>query len=258
MEAGEIQHWQLTGPDEFFGLVMPPAHIAASPELFTRLVRHPRPEKANLRSALQAIPSSERPELRWYTVRHFDAQRGLLEFDVATHGVTRKTLDLCEPGTVGPGLRWALHASPGDLVGIFTARALWHRRWDRQLLVADASSLPSVFAIADFLRALHPDALQSIRMVATVENDRDVEHEALEQLRAHAGHVDVLHAPIPRQALTVIEHLQQHDDQIPDYVWVAGEGELCKSVRGLAVKDWGLESEAVYWCPYWYKGRPRP
>ncbi|MES7363303.1 SIP domain-containing protein, partial [Cutibacterium acnes] len=44
----------------------------------------------------------------------------------------------------------------------------------------------------------------------------------------------------------------------PGYVWVSGEGELAKSVRGLAVNEWGLDTTAVTWVPYWFYGRARP
>ncbi|BDV26366.1 siderophore-interacting protein [Corynebacterium ulcerans] len=265
LSSPDFHEWTLTGPDEFFGLVMPPEHLNTTSAFFPLLENLPRQERANLRSTLNAINEDERPALRWYTVRHLDAQRGIMTFDIATHGVTQESLvksvssaDAHTHADIGPGLRWALCAQPGDPVGIFSARGLWDRRWDRQLVVADASSVPSALAIAEFMSDLHPGQLHSIRFVITAESEADVETAAVEWLCTHAEHVEVLYRPITEQADAVLRYLQSDSRDKPDYVWVSGEGNLCKDIRRLAIKEWGLETDAIFWCPYWYIGRPRP
>nr|WP_252860342.1 siderophore-interacting protein [Corynebacterium ulcerans] len=112
LSSPDFHEWTLTGPDEFFGLVMPPEHLNTTSAFFPLLENLPRQERANLRSTLNAINEDERPALRWYTVRHLDAQRGIMTFDIATHGVTQESLvksvssaDAHTHADIGPGLR---------------------------------------------------------------------------------------------------------------------------------------------------------
>ncbi|MFC3184449.1 SIP domain-containing protein [Pseudoglutamicibacter albus] len=60
-----------------------------------------------------------------------------------------------------------------------------------------------------------------------------------------------------------LSHLRQLDEAKhpatrASYVWVAGEGDLCKDVRRHVIDSWGLKSDSVQWCPYWFIGRARP
>ncbi|OAP85250.1 hypothetical protein A4H34_09065 [Peptidiphaga gingivicola] len=86
----------------------------------------------NIRAKLDAIDKADRPELRWCTVRGHDAERGMLTFDVVTHGES------------GPGSAWALHAQTGDEVGIRAMTSTWRRKAGIQLLVADSTSAPAM------------------------------------------------------------------------------------------------------------------
>ena len=86
----------------------------------------------DIRAELDAIDKSDRPELRRCTVRGHDAERGMLTFDVVTHGES------------GPGSAWALHAQAGDEVGIRATTSTWRRKAGIQLLVADSTSAPAM------------------------------------------------------------------------------------------------------------------
>ena len=86
----------------------------------------------DIRAELDAIDKADRPELRWCTVRGHDAERGMLTFDVVTHGES------------GPGSAWALHAQTGDEVGIRAMTSTWRRKAGIQLLVADSTSAPAM------------------------------------------------------------------------------------------------------------------
>ena len=116
VHAEELKSYALTGPDEFFGLLMPPPNQPfSSPEDFAA-----RPiEGLNIRAAVAAMPHEVRPNLRWYTARHLDKDQGLLAFDVATHGVSAEDAH----STTGPGLTWCLSARPGDPAGVWTCKA---------------------------------------------------------------------------------------------------------------------------------------
>ncbi|HEY2479708.1 MAG TPA: siderophore-interacting protein [Solirubrobacterales bacterium] len=81
-------------------------------------------------------PEDERPKVRTYTVRDWDAGRGLLTIDFVVHG---------DEGIAGP---WAAAAEPGDLLqlrgpgGAYTPdpEADWH------LLAGDTSVIPAISA----------------------------------------------------------------------------------------------------------------
>lgn len=247
----------LTGPDEFFGLFMP--------QPGQEYIPLPTFEGGNIRAHASAIPEQLRPHLRWYTVRHFDQKAGTLEFDVATHGVTPVKLASSDD-RIGPGLRWALTATPGSTVGLFTAHGLWQNNHSRQLLIGDATAAPSIWSIVEFQEALHPGGLGDMHVVITAENTEDTEpgragasdHDWADSL----GSYHVVSVPQEQQAGAVDELLRSaRAEAAPlsavDYVWVCGEQALAKGVRNQVVKDWGVDPKDVFFCPYWIAGRPR-
>ncbi|WP_161970295.1 siderophore-interacting protein [Corynebacterium pseudodiphtheriticum] len=71
VHAEELKSYILTGPDEFFGLLIPPPNQPfSSPESFAASPI----EGLNIRVAVAATPPPPemRPSLRWYTVRCLD------------------------------------------------------------------------------------------------------------------------------------------------------------------------------------------
>lgn len=244
---------QLSGPDEFFGLLMP------QPGAPLHLPQHPGGE--NLRAAVAAMPEHIRPNLRWYTVRRFDPHEGELTFDIVTHGITQQNLDTDEQ--VGPGLRWCLSAQAGSEVGIWTARGLWHRASSAQTLIADPSALPSLRAILEYTAAFAPQQLQEMHVIAVAENSEDIEPKLLSEWQGRLGSLELLFSPATEFAthtarlLERIDYLE-HPARLARYVWVAGEGSLCKQVRRHCVNTWQLNPAEVQWCPYWFLGKARP
>ena len=244
-----LQNYTLSGPDEFFGLIMPPAGQTFTPP--------PSCENSNIRAAIATMPKDDRPELRWYTIRSLNSTSGLLSFDVATHGVT-------DPNSpkIGPGLQWCLSAQRGDEVGLWTAQGLWHRKHQRQLLVADPSALPSVLAILDFLTQFHPEQLGRIYLIVAAESVADLELSALGRYSPHLGSVRAVFSSPDYYSQAVSQCLDElYAYQLTcgtDYVWVAGEGDLCKIVRRHAIRTLGLPASNVQWCPYWFLGKARP
>ncbi|HET9184812.1 MAG TPA: siderophore-interacting protein [Solirubrobacterales bacterium] len=81
-------------------------------------------------------PADERPKVRTYTVRDWDAERGLLTIDFVVHG---------DEGVAGP---WAAAAAPGDTLRLRgpgggyapDPDAAWH------LLAGDTSVIPAICA----------------------------------------------------------------------------------------------------------------
>jgi NADPH-dependent ferric siderophore reductase len=84
----------------------------------------------------EGAPEDERPKVRTYTVREWDAARGLLTIDFVVHG---------DEGIAGP---WAAAAAPGDTLGLRgpgggyapDPAAAWH------LMAGDTSVIPAISA----------------------------------------------------------------------------------------------------------------
>lgn len=251
IHSPELVGFQLSGPDEFFGLFMP----ARSGENL-HLPLHGG--SANIRASVAAMPETQRPNLRWYTVRSLDPECGQITFDVATHGVKNP-----KDEHVGPGLAWVLRARVGDQVGIWTCQGLWHRAQNSQMLVADPSAAPSVRAILEYTQAFAQEQLCDMHLVVVAENHDDLEPSLVADWESKLGSLEVLFSAATDFSTAVMSHLRQldraeHPATQSKYVWVAGEGQLCKDVRHHAIHAWGLASESVQWCPYWFLGRARP
>lgn len=267
LTAPEFADMQLSGPDEFFGLVMPTAAESLD-GLEARLVDG---DRANLRATIAACDAAWRPELRWYTFRSLDQERAVATFDVATHGKrTGVTVDASTPTGVdengqpfpAPGVNWVLDVEPGAECAIYTARGLWFHPSPHQLFVADPSALPSVWSILDYCERFHPDTLQSSRVVALAETDADIESPALARWQGKVSGLDVVKGPYAQHQELLREHIEKlalHDPGFrPEYVWASGEAALAKQARQLGIDVYGLDSGAIQWCVYWIAGKPRP
>ena len=251
---------RLTGPDEFFGLVMPTSD-ASLDGLADALATG---DRTNLRAVIASCDSAWRPELRWYTFRSLNRENATACFDVATHGKRSRsdsTKDTTE-AFPAPGVNWVLRAQAGDECAVYTSRGLWHHPSSQQLLIADPSALPSVWAILDYCQNFYPNTLRTIRVIALAETDADIEVPALHQWEKKLAGLDVVKGPYAQhqELLTMqIEKLaQQHPEFHPEYLWASGEMGMAKTARKLGMEIFGLDSAAIQWCVYWIAGKARP
>ncbi|GAA4821450.1 siderophore-interacting protein [Tomitella cavernea] len=234
---------RLSSPDEYFGLLMPRDG---------RAFRWFDPDAAaNIRAAVTALPADERPELRWYTIRRLDPAAAAIDVDVVTHGDD------------GPGSRWVLRAAPGDTAGVYTCGGIWWRPAERRLLVADATAVPALRSVLEFLAAHHPGELASTHVLALAASDAELEPGLVEQWARRVGTLELVYAPEDRQCAETARILQQwardgHPAARVPYVWACGEADLAKAARTMAVKAWGLDVERANWATYWIRGRARP
>ena len=237
--AEAFRTYTLTGPDEFFGLVMPQAEQEFTPFPVDGI---------NLRSAVNAIDKEKRPNLRWYTVRALHPEEATVDVDVVTHGDS------------GHGSRWVCRAQAGDTAGFFTCNDLWRPTEAAQLLVADASALPALRNILAYQEDHNPSMLRTTDVMAVVTSDDEVEPGLAARWEASVHSLRIIHTQPHQETDAIITALRADYASAPrpGYVWASGEGELAKSVRGLAVYEWGLDTKNVTWVPYWFYGKARP
>lgn len=233
----------MSGPDEYFGLLMPQRGQPFTPFAVNGF---------DIRAAISALPGHIRPELRWYTIRAHNPAARTIDVDVVTHGDS------------GPGSRWIRNARPGDSAGMFTCPALWTPPIASQVLVADASALPALRHILGYQSVNAPDALRETDVVAVVTSGDEVEDGLADEWGDRLRSLTVTHTDKGAEtaaALSALRGLSREPrapGRVPDSVWVSGEGGLVKAVRQLAVNGWGIDSEKVVWVPFWFHGRARP
>ncbi|OLF16249.1 siderophore-interacting protein [Actinophytocola xanthii] len=178
----------------------------------------------------------ERPRMRTYTVRRWDAQAGELWLDVLVHG---------DAGVAGP---WAAQAKPGDTIqllgpgGDYAPRADvdWH------LLAGDESALP---AIAASLERMPADA----RAHVFIEVEGPEEEQKLEApadatiIWLHRGDAPAGSALVP--AVTALAFPAGTGQ-----AFVHGEAGFVKELRRLLLVERALPRADVSISGYWRLG----
>ena len=221
------------GPDEYVGLLMPPAG---------RPLVMPDPEPVDVRACVAALPEADRPALRWYTIRDHDPVLGQVDLDIVTHGDS------------GPGSAWLGRARRGDPVGLRAGGALYRggEVRGRQVLVADETAVPSVAAILDSWGGaddardhgveVHVEVADLAVLAAYDLGDATVHHRAG---RPGSALVPALEVAVAAAGGPV------------DYAWVCGEAGLVAGARR-ALRRHGTDRRSIFTCGYWKVGRARP
>ncbi|WP_182523665.1 siderophore-interacting protein [Nocardioides dongkuii] len=174
------------------------------------------------------------PARRRYTVRVWDAERGLLTIDFVVHG---------DEGVAGP---WAAHARPGDVLVLEgpaggylpDPEADWH------LMVGDESALP---AIAASLSAVPAGVPVVVRLVCD-----DAAHELPLET---PGDLDLLwlhRAGAPDPGGLILSSLRALD--VPPgrvHAFVHGEADEIREVRRHLIAERGIDRSAMSCSPYW-------
>ncbi|MEU4447119.1 siderophore-interacting protein [Actinosynnema sp. NPDC050801] len=221
--ADEFADFRVTGPDECFGLLMPPPG---------RPLTMPSADRVNVRTAIRALPAEDQPDLRWYTVRAHRPELGEIDVDFVLHG------------DAGPGTRWATRAAPGQSAG-FRAGNSGYRAPSAGtiLLAADETALPALCAI------LESGVPADTRIFAELPDESyrpDVDAPVTWLYRG--GDTPGSH---------ILRALTENPSPAPDYAWVCGESTLATDIRRHLVKDRGVDRRSVTFSGYWKLGAPR-
>ncbi|MEU4448776.1 siderophore-interacting protein [Actinosynnema sp. NPDC050801] len=194
------------------------------------------PEPFDLGAIRAAMPRDKWPRTRTYTVRKWDADAGELWIDFVTHG---------DSGVAGP---WAAKAQPGDVLHFAgpgggyapDPDVAWH------LMAGDESAWPAIAA-----------ALEALPAGARAEVFVEVDGPEDEQAVRTAGEVDLrwLHrggGPRGRLVVAAVEALPFPEGVVQ--VFVHGEANMVKDLRGHLKLDRGVPREQMSISGYWRLG----
>lgn len=178
-----------------------------------------------------------RPLVRDYTPRSFDAEKGELAIDFATHHD-------------GPASNWAKSAKAGDRAWIAGPRGSFivPFTYDWHLLIADDTGLPALAGRLEEMPA-------GTRVVALIEVETDADRLEL-TTRADASIVWVT-----QQSASGTDHgalkaaLRQFELPKGDFFsWVACESQTAKEVRAILVGECGANPKWTRASGYWRRG----
>lgn len=184
-----------------------------------------------------------RPLVRNYTVRAWreDDSERQMDIDFVVHGD-------------GPAASFALHAEPGDKVGILDQGLGYEagRSHTRNLLVADESGLPAVLGIINSApHSRHIEAFievpsQDDRQAPSEESNANIHwiiRSELDTVPGQAVLAAVIESGIPTEDL---------------YAYAVGEQALAVGVRRYLVNERGVPKNDISFIGYWRHGRSSP
>lgn len=183
------------------------------------------------------FPAGQKPEMRDYTPRYFDAAAGTLDLDFVLHGD-------------GPASSWAAGTKVGDTLVIGGPRGslVIPAAFDWYLLAGDETALP---AIGRRIEELPAGA--SIVAVIEVENAAEEQHfETQADLVLHYVHRNGRPAGTASLILDTIASIDFPPGDA--YAYIAGESGMSKAVRAHLTGERGFNPEWVKAAGYWLLG----
>ncbi|SOB99323.1 siderophore-interacting protein [Rhodobacter maris] len=173
------------------------------------------------------------PQMRDYTPRRYNADRGALEIDFALH-------------EAGPATAWAMAAQVGDTAEIGGPRGSQVisgpiARW---LLIGDETALP---AIARRIEEMAPGT--PVTSLVAVEGPAEEQ-----RIRTAAAHVGLwVHRTDPTDAAGLCAALARIPLSEGTFVWIAAEAGVAKALRA-ALTDRGHPASWLKAAGYWVAG----
>ncbi|MEO3975576.1 siderophore-interacting protein [Streptomyces sp. CAU 1734] len=190
--------------------------------------------------AYMAMPETDRPWMRAYTIRSHDPVRQEIDIDFVLHGH--------DGAPVGPGASWAAAAEPGDVVGMLSPQLSHYRTpgpHDWTLLAGDETALPAIGAL---IEALEPGE----RVVAYIEIEDAAEQQEFTTAGdvtlhwLHRNGVPAGHTPILADAVRAAVF---PDGEV--FAWVAGEAGAVRALRRHLAQERGIDKRSIAFTGYW-------
>jgi NADPH-dependent ferric siderophore reductase len=226
----DLERFVFQGFDQWVRLALPPTGVERVAGLGDRL---------DVRGYLKwrTLPAAQRPVIRNYTIRSFDAVAREADIDFVVHG---------DAGVAGP---WAVAAEPGAALAMIDQGCGFRHdpAVGRVLLVGDETALP---AIAGILRDLPRDTVGE----AVIEVPDIADAQEAGEPDGVGVHWVVRPADARPGALALEHALELPPGDGPVQVFAAGESALATGVRRSLVER-GVPKGAITFCGYWKLGR---
>ncbi len=184
------------------------------------------------------IDPANRPSLRDYTPRRYDAATGELDIDFALH-------------EAGPATEWAINAKPGDKLGLGGPRGSFvvATDFDWYLLAGDETALPAIGRRLEELPAT-AKALVVVEVAGPQEEQAFTSKAEVSCIWLHrgtepAGTTDGLDQALRGLALPTGD----------GYVWIACETVIAKRLRAVMVDERQHPKAWIKAAGYWKRGQ---
>ncbi|MFD1703373.1 DUF2218 domain-containing protein [Methylopila henanensis] len=174
------------------------------------------------------------PLRRTYTIRRFDRAAGTIDIDFVLHD---------DPG---PGARWAVATTPGDVIGLMGPGGGGVPTAERILLAGDETALPAISRILESSpRNTRGVAILEVAGASERQPIRKPDGVELVWLFRDEG------APSLREEVLKRVPLGEADAA---FYWAACEFETFKSIRGVVRKELKVPKERHLVASYWRRG----
>ncbi|MGP8291284.1 siderophore-interacting protein [Vreelandella zhanjiangensis] len=245
--------------------------------------------------AYRALPETQRPAMRTYTIRALRAECAEVDVEFVLHGDN------------GPASRWAMNARPGDRLGM-TAPVIGapgpHLGFEwkppkgvrRILIIADETAVPAAMGILEALHDIpdHPQveallevpcsddaqALPSAAKMHWLARDTDPTSQYGELLLRAVRDIDLAQEikalggkPVKVASGNIEDSIEDSigdsigdseeplwepaavNDSAPFYAWIAAETKVARRLRRYLVNECGLPKQYVTSMGYWRLGK---
>ena len=182
--------------------------------------------------------SDEKPVIRTYTVRHYDAGTGELDIDFVLHDIEGLAAD------------WARDCQAGDTIRIMGPgpKKLVDYSADWFVLAGDMSALPAITANIEGM----PDDAKGIALLEIIDpaDKQDIRCPAGLEIRW----IENPHPETPNTLLLdAVKELTWPEGR--PSVWIAGEFTTALAIRSYVKDEVGIGREHLYASSYWQIGQ---
>ena len=188
--------------------------------------------------AVRDLPREQRPHPRRITVRSWDAERGELTLDIASHG------------DVGHAGRWAATAEPGDCLQLRGPAGGYrpHPDADTHLLVGDESALPAIAASAEAV----PPGSTVVAVVEVEDAAGEIPLDSPGTLSVHWVHRAGREHELDTLLAEAVAALPRPTGTVSAFVH--GEAAATRAVRRWLLEEGVVTDDLLSCSPYWRRG----
>ncbi|ARF54042.1 siderophore-interacting protein [Streptomyces gilvosporeus] len=197
--------------------------------------------------AFLALPEDERPWMRSYTVRSYDAERHRIAVDFVLHGPATAPQD---DAATGPATRWAAGARVGDTLARYGPDALYATplplgEADVLLLAGDETALPAIGSLVESL----PPGARALAYIEVADAGEEQSWVTRADFAVHWVHRNGPANGHGEGLLSAVRGAVLPAGRI--FAWLAGEAGTVRALRRHLVEERGLAKRQIEFTGYW-------